>query len=199
MLGLRGLVSGLRGLTAPKGVSIAGRALTVRFMPVRGRSIGALKLYDAISRGKPGDFLVIEAPYPEEVVVGDLVVTATLAAKFVGILLDGYARDVAAVTNTSIGIWARGSSLVRSNHLEVESIGQPIVCGGAQVRTGDLVVADADGAVIVPPEELDAVTRAVAHIETIERELKSAIQRSASPLEISELLSRKSRIPNVEL
>jgi regulator of RNase E activity RraA len=175
---------------------VHGRALTVRIMPVRGRRASALRIYDAIAQGEPGDFLVVEAPYPDEVVVGDLVVTAAVAAGFAGILLDGYARDRGAVTKASIGIWARGLNLLRPNYLEVASIGEPVVCGGAQVHTGDLVIADADGAVIVPPEELDLLGRAVAHIEVVERDVKEAINRQASPSEIATLLGRKSQIPD---
>jgi regulator of RNase E activity RraA len=100
------------------------------------------------------------------------------------------------VTKASIGIWARGLNLLRPNYLEVASIGEPVVCGGAQVHTGDLVIADADGAVIVPPEELDLLGRAVAHIEVVERDVKEAINRQASPSEIATLLGRKSQIPD---
>jgi len=175
---------------------VHGRALTVRIMPVRGRRASTLRIYDAIAQAEPGDFLVVEAPYPDEVVVGDLVVTAAVAAGLAGILLDGYARDGGAVTRASIGIWARGLNVVRPNHLEVASIGEPVVCGGAQVHTGDLIIADSDGAVVVPPDELDLLRRAVDHIEVVEREVKEAIDRHASPSEIATLLARKSQIPD---
>src|SRR5256885_3954971 len=82
---------------------------------------------------------------------GELFSTAALAGRARGTLIDGYCRDAQVIAALGYPVWCRGLlPLDVKGRLAVTAWRQPAVVGGLPVRPGDLVVADADGAVVVP-------------------------------------------------
>jgi 4-hydroxy-4-methyl-2-oxoglutarate aldolase len=96
---------------------------------------------------------------------GEVLTVAAEAAGIVGLVINGGVRDIAALKAHGFPVFARGVSVKGTVKASVPSVGKAFNFSGAYVRAGDLVVADADGVVIIPAEAVaqtfeDAVLRA---------------------------------------
>ena len=100
----------------------------------------------------PGDVVLIAAGgSPRAACWGELFSTAARARGARGTLIDGYCRDAQVIAAIGYPVWCRGLlPLDVKGRLAVTAWRQPAVVSGLPVRPGDLVVADADGAVVVP-------------------------------------------------
>ncbi|MGI8783521.1 MAG: RraA family protein [Acidobacteriota bacterium] len=82
-----------------------------------------------------------------------------------GIITSGGARDTDEIIKQKIPLYYKGVGRgIRPGRNEVESVNQPITCGGVLVRPGDVIVADGDGVVVVPRERAEVVARAARTI-----------------------------------
>ena len=145
---IRPLLSGLR---------FAGRALTVRTQAGFTR-----RPIEALAMARPGDVLVIQAGGDAEVAPWGGVVHWNAARKgLAGVVIDGPTRDLVEMKamNPQLPIFARAQvpGLGGFGTPSSGAIGEQIVCGGAVVRTGDLVFGDDDGLAVVPWEQAEAV------------------------------------------
>jgi regulator of RNase E activity RraA len=119
---------------------------------------GEIAAMDGIA---PGDVVLVAAGGSARAACwGELFSTAALAR---GTLIDGYCRDAQVIAALGYPVWCRGLlPLDVKGRLAVTAWREPAVVGGLTVRPGDLVVADADGAVVVPARLADeAVGRAL--------------------------------------
>ncbi len=93
---------------------------------------------------------------------GELLSTAARNRGCAGALIDGAVRDVAAMDAMGFLVFARGTSPLDSLHRQrVTAVDVPVEIGGVSIRPGDLVIADADGAAVIPREvEQEALARA---------------------------------------
>ena len=142
------------------GASVAGRAFTARC------HIGDnLAIHRAVAAAQPGDVLVVDAGGNVAGYWGEVLASSAQARGVRGLIIDGGCRDVAALRRRGFPIWSRGVSIRGCVKVTPGTIGEPIVCGGVHVRTGDYVVADDDGVVVVPRERarevLDAARQRV--------------------------------------
>ena len=88
---------------------------------------------------------------------GEVLTTAAEVAGIVALVIDGTVRDVAAVERHGFPIFARGIALRGASKSGPGSTGGPVVIGERTVNTGDWIVADADGVVVISPHLLDTV------------------------------------------
>jgi 4-hydroxy-4-methyl-2-oxoglutarate aldolase len=138
------------------GSRVAGPARTVRC----GQDDN-LMVHAVMAVSLPGDVLVLTMPEPAPVaLVGDLLATQALARGVAAILVDAAVRDVEELRALGLPIWARwvrvrGAAKSIPGELQV-----PITVGGAAIRPGDVIVLDADGAVVVAAERAEAVLEA---------------------------------------
>ena len=112
----------------------------------------------------PGDVVLIAAGGSARAACwGELFSTAARARGARGTLIDGYCRDAQVIAALGYPVWCRGLlPLDVKGRLAVTAWREPAVVGGLPVRPGDLVVADADGAVVVPARlAADTVGRAL--------------------------------------
>jgi len=112
----------------------------------------------------PGDVVLIAAGGSARAACwGELFSTAARARGARGTLIDGYCRDAQVIAALGYPVWCRGLlPLDVKGRLAVTAWRQPAIVGGLPVRPGDLVVADADGAVVVPARlAADTVGRAL--------------------------------------
>ena len=155
-------IDGVHALTP--GSRIVGRARTLRFIPFRpdlfaehGGGFNAQKrAFDTLGAG---DVLVIDARGERDAgTVGDLLALRAQQLGAAGVVTDGAARDVAVVSGLGIPVFAAGAhpAVLGRKHVPWET-DVTIACGGAAVQPGDVIVADDDGVLVIPPALVDEV------------------------------------------
>jgi 4-hydroxy-4-methyl-2-oxoglutarate aldolase len=174
------------GLMAPRlrpifqPVRVSGNALTCEVSPGDNSSI-----HSAVEQARPGDVLIVTPTSPcDDGYVGDLIATSFVAHGVRGLVIDAGVRDVRELTAMQFPVWsttisARGTVKETPGNVQV-----PIVCAGAYVRPGDVVVADEDGVVVVRREEARAVLAACQMREDNEREKRAALASGELSLDL---------------
>ncbi|MEU9781104.1 RraA family protein [Streptomyces phaeochromogenes] len=160
-----------------RGAKAVGTALPV--LTVAGDNKAVIAALDHI---RPGDILVINAfGYVGRAIIGD-----NLAQRFdvfgaVGAVVDGYVRDGAIVEKLGVPVFARGLTPAGPFKNGPGTIGEPVALGGVVVNPGDIVVADDDGVIVIPPHRAEEALTAVEAIVAREADLDA---------EVAELRSR---------
>ncbi|HWL71568.1 MAG TPA: hypothetical protein VNS22_24750 [Geminicoccus sp.] len=136
-----------------------------------------LALMASIADCQPGDVLVTAtAGYEKAAVTGDLTLGMARNQGVVGFVTDGMVRDLEGIRDVGVPCFAKGlvpNSPARSGPGTVDL---PIVLGDLVVRSGDVVVGDPDGVVIVPRERLAQVVEALAGVRAAEAETLQKVQ-----------------------
>jgi 4-hydroxy-4-methyl-2-oxoglutarate aldolase len=140
-----------------------------------------LMVHAAIAEAQPGEVLVLTMPEPRPIaLVGDLLATQAKAAGVAALLVDGAVRDLEELRDVELPIWARYVRVQGAEKRVPGVIGEPVDVAGAHIRQGDVVVLDADGAVVVEQERIEEVLR--AGLEREERERVKRVRLEAGEL-----------------
>jgi 4-hydroxy-4-methyl-2-oxoglutarate aldolase len=128
------------------GSRVAGPACIARCVPGDNTMVHA-----AVARASPGDVLVLTSAEPAPVaLVGELLATQAQVRGVAGMLVDAAVRDLDELKELGLPVWARYVRAQGATKGEVGELDVPVVIGGTEIRPGDLVVLDCDGAVAVP-------------------------------------------------
>lgn len=147
---------------------VAGKAFTVK-MPV-GDNLAVLK---AIREAEPGDVLVIDAKGDAyRAVAGDFIIGLAQTLGIKGMVIDGVIRDIVGTKELNFPVFCRGTTVAASGKAGWGEINVPISCGGTTVHPGDIIVADADGVVVVPQDQAEEILR--KSLEKLEFDRKRA-------------------------
>ena len=151
-----GVVAGVARVAVgdtPTGEIIVGTARTVRTRPGDN-----LVIYKAIQCAPTGSILVIDAGGSlDRAVMGEIVVHHAASSGMSGLIIDGAIRDRSEIARGPIPVFARGVTPAGPYKSGPGAIHGQVALGGVPVADGDAVVADDDGVVIVPRQDLDRV------------------------------------------
>jgi 4-hydroxy-4-methyl-2-oxoglutarate aldolase len=101
-----------------------------------------------------------------------------------GYLCDGGCRDTVRILETGLRVWSRYQTPRDVVGRWVpERFGEPVVIGGVTIRTGDYLMADRDGALIIPQERIEEVTLKVEEVLRTENKVRTAILQGVDPVE----------------
>jgi len=129
---------------------------------------------------QPGEVLVLTMPEPEPVsLVGELLATQALVRQVAALLIDAAVRDSEELRSLGLPIWTRWIRVRGASKTKVGTINEPVVMSGATIAPGDIVVLDADGAIVVAAQQAGRVLEAALAREANEVDIRSKLQAGA--------------------
>ncbi|MCQ5376079.1 MAG: orotidine 5'-phosphate decarboxylase [Methanomassiliicoccales archaeon] len=164
------------------GTKMVGRALTVQ------TSKGDwAKPVEAIDRAQKGDVIVVDAGGSDIAVWGELASWSCKIKGIAGIVIDGAVRDIDTIIEIGFPCFSRSVTPEAGEPKGFGGIGLEIICGGQVVRTGDWIIGDESGVIVVPQE--NAVEIANRALDILEREnrIREEIKRGRTLSSVQEL------------
>ena len=154
-----------------KGAKICGTAVTVLLQPGDN-----WMMHVAAEQLQPGDVVVAACTTDNmDGFFGDLLATSFQARGAKGLIIDGGVRDVDELEKMGFPVFSRGINSKGTIKATLGSVNIPVVCAGAIVNPGDVVIADVDGIVVVPAAIAAQVADAAEHRESFEGEKRAKL------------------------
>jgi regulator of RNase E activity RraA len=169
----------------PSGRRLVGPAFTLRFVPVRedlatpeswSKPISTRGAIEAMPEGcvAVADAMGVRTAG----IFGDILVMRMMRRNVTALITDGVVRDKAGVLATKLPVWCAGVAAPASvNGLTFVGWQEPIACGGCAIFPDDIIVADDDGAVVIPRDLVDFVAHEGAEHELYESWVVSEVER----------------------
>jgi 4-hydroxy-4-methyl-2-oxoglutarate aldolase len=188
-LGLSGYMDGVRPFR--RNVKMSGRARTVSYGPVRGDDGPKFNIYAFMRSLDPGDIVVFGTNMSSCWLFGENMAHAAQYQNLSGVVGDCMARDVDQLAELEIPCFARGSATRPPRDIEFIATDVIINCAGAQVHSGDILVGDGDGIVVVPGRRAADVLLQAEDLETLEQQQERAIAAQAPMPDLLGILAKK--------
>ncbi len=164
------------------GTKLVGTALTVQTA-----NGDWAKPVEAIDRAQKGDVIVIDVGGGGIAVWGELASWSARTKGVRGVVIDGAARDIDSIMEMKFACFSRHAVPHAGEPKGYGGIGQEISCGGQTVRTGDWIVGDESGVVVVPQENAVEVANRAVDVMERENRIREEIKRGGTLSSVQEL------------
>ena len=179
-LGIKGTMVGLHPLF--KGAKIVAPAFTLRQIPATDASVARrhARVVDEIA--EVGAVIVVDSGGRMDAAnFGEINALRAKMRGLKGFVIDGVTRDLAEVRKMKFPVFARGvHPSGTKDKVETVSIGLEIECGGVRVRSGDLIIGDDTGVVVVPKERVGEVLTIAKEISESEKKILESVRKGKS-------------------